>query len=56
MILDLFDDIFIDGYPNELIQCFINILITQKMLMKRQIKKSTIFYKTQKQNNQVIIK
>ncbi|QKE26730.1 ABC transporter substrate-binding protein [Arcobacter aquimarinus] len=57
MILDLDDDIFIDGYPNELIQCFINIFNNSKDAYEETNQENPLFFiKTQKQNNQVIIK
>ncbi|MFY9090320.1 ATP-binding protein, partial [Arcobacter aquimarinus] len=57
MILDLDDDIFIDGYANELIQCFINIFNNSKDAYEETNQENPLFFiKTQKQNNQVIIK
>ncbi|NCB14072.1 MAG: transporter substrate-binding domain-containing protein, partial [Erysipelotrichia bacterium] len=57
MILDLDDDIFIDGYPNELIQCFINIFNNSKDAYEETNQENPLFFmETKKQNNQVIIK
>ena len=57
MILDLQDDIFIDGYPNELIQCFINIFNNSKDAFEELNQKNPlVFIETKKINNQIHIK
>ena len=57
MFFDLDDDIFINGYPNELIQCFINIFNNSKDAYEETNQKNPLFFmETKKQNNQVIIK
>ena len=57
MILDLQEDIEIDGYENELIQCFINIFNNSKdALDEHNIKEKLIFITTIIDEKNVIIK
>ncbi len=57
LVLDLKDDIIIDGYPNELIQCLINIFNNAKdALNEREIKDKFIFISTSIKDNEVFIK
>ena len=57
VILDLEEDIKIHSYPNELIQCFINIFNNSKdVLIKLDGKDRFVFISTFNQNNKTIIK
>ncbi len=57
IILDLQEDIQIDGYENELIQCFINIFNNAKDALKdNNIENKLIFISTCKRENKTIIK
>jgi len=59
LILDLQDDITIEGYPNELIQCFINIFSNAKdafMLNKTPEDERYLFISQKILNEKVIIK
>ncbi|RLA84478.1 MAG: hypothetical protein DRG78_01345 [Epsilonproteobacteria bacterium] len=58
VILDLSDDIKIDGYENELIQCFINIFNNAKDILEEMEDEDNrlIFIYTFKEENKVIIK
>jgi len=57
IILNLQEDIKIDGYKNELIQCFINIFNNAKDILKeKNITKKLIFISTESINNKAIIK
>ena len=55
IILDLKEDIKIDGYPNELTQCFINIFNNAKDVIKKQNYRY-LFISTSIQNDKAIIK
>ncbi len=55
--LDLQENIEIDGYPNELTQCLINIFNNAKdILVEKEVKDKFIFISTSTKNNQAIIK
>ena len=57
MILDLQEDIKIDGYENELTQCLINIFYNAKdVLVEKQIEDKLVFLSTSIINDKVIIK
>ena len=57
LILDIQKDISLHGYPNELIQCFINIFNNSKdTLEERNITNKFIFISTLTKDNNVIIK
>ncbi|MCK5294257.1 MAG: PAS domain-containing protein [Arcobacteraceae bacterium] len=57
IILDLQEDIKIDGYKNELIQCLINIFNNAKdVLVEKKIKDKFIFISTYIKDNKTIIK
>ena len=57
IILDLQEDIKIDGYKNELIQCLINIFNNAKdVLVEKKIKDKFIFISTYKKEGKAIIK
>ena len=57
LVLDYKDGIIIDGYPNELIQCLINIFNNAKdALIESRIKDKFIFISTSTQDNEVFIK
>ncbi len=57
IILDLQEDIKIDGYQNELTQCFINIFNNAKdILVEKKIEDKYIFISTSIQNDKAIIK
>ena len=57
LVLDLKDGIIIDGYPNELIQCLINIFNNAKdALSEKEIKDKFIFISTSIKDNEVCIK
>jgi len=57
MILDLPEDIKIDGYQNELIQCLINIFNNAKdVLIEKEEENRLIFISTSIENNQATIK
>jgi PAS domain S-box-containing protein len=57
MILDLKDDIKIDGYENELTQCLINIFNNAKdELKEKDMENKFIFISTSKNNSNAIIK
>ncbi len=58
LILDIKDDIKIEGYPNELIQCFINIFNNAKDILIEQEEWNRLLFiiTTQKEDNKVIIK
>jgi signal transduction histidine kinase len=43
LVLDIDEDIVIEGYPNELIQCFINIFNNSKDILKDQKTKNRVF-------------
>ncbi len=56
VILNLSDDIKINGHENELIQCFINIFNNAKDILKENdIPTKLIFISTYKENNSLII-
>ncbi len=56
IILDLQDDIKIDGYENELTQCLISIFNNaQDILTKKEVKDKIIFISTSISNDKVII-
>ena len=57
IILELQDDIKIEGYPNELIQCFVNIFNNSKdVLIELDEDNRYIFISTMKENDNTIIK
>ncbi|WP_121627921.1 PAS domain S-box protein [Poseidonibacter antarcticus] len=57
LVLDLNDSIIIDGYPNELIQCLINIFNNAKDALKeKEITDKFIFISTSIKNDKVFIK
>ena len=57
IILNLQDDIEVDGYENELGQCLINIFNNAKdILLEKEIKEKYIFISTSVQNNKAVIK
>jgi len=57
VILELEDNVMIHGYPNELIQCFMNIFNNSKDILKDIDEHDRyIFIKTYRENNQIIIK
>ena len=57
LVLDLDKKIVIDGYPNELIQCLINIFNNSKdALLENNINKYLIFLSTKKENDVIYIK
>ena len=57
MILDLQEDIKIDGYKNELTQCIINVFNNAKdVLIEKEIKNKLIFISTSIKDNKAIIK
>ena len=57
VVLSLEEDINIDGYDNELIQCFINIFNNSKDILKeKEIEKRFVFISTLKNENQIVIK
>ena len=57
LILDLDDTINIDSYPNELIQCFMNIFNNAKDVLKEEnIQNKLIFISTSQKENTVKIK
>ena len=57
LILDLQEDIKCEGYPNELIQCFINIINNAKDILKELDEENRlIFITTALQDNKMIIK
>ena len=57
IILDLQEDIKIDGYENELTQCFINIFNNAKDVLKeKNSEKKLIFISTYKEQDEVFIK
>ena len=58
IVLDLEENIQIDGYENELTQCFINIFNNAKDVLKEINKENNrlIFISTYKQNKNIIIK
>jgi len=57
VIMDLENDITINGYENELIQCFINIFNNAKdILVEKKIKNKLIFISVFTNKNEVIIK
>ncbi|MEA3352869.1 MAG: DUF3365 domain-containing protein [Campylobacterota bacterium] len=56
IIMDIEDDIEIKGYPNELIQCFINIFNNSKdVLLKNQDDNRYIFISQYKKENSIYI-
>ena len=56
IVLDLDENIKIDGYPNELTQCFINIFNNAKDALKENAQdKRYIFISTKISNNKVLI-
>lgn len=55
LILDLQDDITINGYPNELTQCFINIFNNSQDILKQLDQKRVISISTKKNNHKIII-
>lgn len=56
LVLDLEDDISIQSYPNELLQCFINIFNNSKdVFEERNITDKLFFITTQKQKDSVTI-
>ncbi len=57
IILDFDEDVEINGYPNELSQCFINIFNNAKdILVTLQIEEKYIFISTSMKNNTIVIK
>jgi len=57
VILDINKDLHIDGYENELIQCFINIFNNAKdILIENDINNKLIFISITTNNNKAIIK
>ena len=57
MVLDLEDDIKIDGYENELIQCLINIFNNAKdILVEKKLENKIIFISISIENNKGVIK
>jgi len=57
IVLDLEENIEINGYENELIQCFINIFNNSKdALLANKIKNKLLFISTMEQDNNIIIK
>ena len=57
MVLDLKDDIKIDGYENELIQCLINIFNNAKdILVEKKLENKIIIISISIENNKAIIK
>ena len=57
LVFDLDDKIQINGYENELIQCFINIFNNSKDALKEKvIKNKLVFISTLVENNKAIIK
>ena len=57
IVLDLKDDLIIKGYPNELIQCFMNIFNNAKdALDEKNVENKYIFISTSIKNNNTIIK
>ena len=56
VVLDIPQNLSIDGYPNELIQCNMNILNNAKDALKNCDYKRYIFINVQKQNSELIIK
>ncbi len=57
MILDIKEDIVMDGYENELIQCFMNIFNNAKDILKERLSENRIvFFKTEMINDKVVIK
>ena len=57
VILELEDNVMIHGYPNELIQCFMNIFNNSKDILKDIDEHDRyIFIKTYRENSQIIIK
>jgi len=57
MILDIDENIQINGYENELVQCFINIFNNAKdILIENNIENKLIFISTSKDNDKVKIK
>jgi len=57
IILDLEEDLKVDGYENELTQCFINIFNNSKdALIENRISDKYIFINAYKLNNKIIIK
>jgi len=57
LVLDLNDSIIIDAYPNELIQCLINIFNNAKDALKeKEITDKFIFISTSIKNDNVFIK
>jgi len=57
LILDLKEDITIDGYSNELTQCLINIFNNAKDILKeKNIDNRLVFISTSIENNKAIIK
>ena len=55
IILDLDDNITLNGYPNELSQCFINIFNNSNDIFKNQEYEKYLFITTKVINNQTII-
>jgi|GEM_PF-2015858 len=55
VVLDLDDNITLDGYPNELSQCFINIFNNSNDIFKNQESEKYLFITTKVVNNQIII-
>jgi len=57
MVLDIDSNIKMDGYENELTQCFINIFNNAKdVLNEKNIKNKLLFISTSAKNNKAIIK
>jgi signal transduction histidine kinase len=57
LILDIEEDVNLYGYPNELIQCFMNIFNNSKdALVENNIQHKFIFISTSLENNNAIIK
>lgn len=57
MVFDIDEDIQIDGYENELVQCFINITNNAKDALKERVEENRfIFISTSKENKNAIIK